>query len=56
MVYTMTWYIPVVVWYIPSKSGIYHEATFRANSDIIMMTQIDIFFILCTSTSHCHCD
>jgi hypothetical protein len=27
MVYTI-WYIPTVVWYIPSKSGIYHEATF----------------------------
>jgi hypothetical protein len=27
MVFT-TWYISVIVWYIPSKSGIYHEATF----------------------------
>jgi hypothetical protein len=28
MVYT-TWYIPIASWYIPSKSGIYHEATFQ---------------------------
>ena len=28
MVYTI-WYIPIAPWYIPSKSGIYHEATFQ---------------------------
>jgi hypothetical protein len=28
MVYTI-WYIPIAAWYIPSKSGIYHEATFQ---------------------------
>jgi hypothetical protein len=28
MVYTI-WYIPIAVWYIPSKSGIYHGATFQ---------------------------
>jgi hypothetical protein len=28
MVYT-TWYIPIAAWYIPSKSGIYHGATFQ---------------------------
>jgi hypothetical protein len=34
MVYTI-WYIPIASWYIPSKSGIYHEATFQM--DITMM-------------------
>ena len=28
MVYTI-WYIPIAAWYIPSKSGIYHGATFQ---------------------------
>jgi hypothetical protein len=28
MVYTI-WYIPIAAWYIPSKNGIYHEATFQ---------------------------
>jgi len=28
MVYTI-WYIPVAIWYIPSKTGIYHEARFQ---------------------------
>ena len=28
MVYTI-WYIPIASWYIPFKSGIYHEATFQ---------------------------
>jgi hypothetical protein len=28
MVYTI-WYIPIAAWYIPSKSGIFHEATFQ---------------------------
>ncbi len=28
MVYTI-WYIPIAAWYIPSKSGIYHETTFQ---------------------------
>ena len=31
MVYTL-WYIPITAWYIPSKSGIYHEATFQLAS------------------------
>ena len=32
MVYTI-WYIPIASWYIPSKSGIYHEATFQMESE-----------------------
>ena len=32
MVYTI-WYIPIASWYIPSKSGIYHEATFQMGSN-----------------------
>jgi hypothetical protein len=27
-VYTI-WYIPIAAWYIPSKSGVNHEATFQ---------------------------
>jgi hypothetical protein len=30
MVYTI-WYIPIASWYTPSKSGIYHKATFQTN-------------------------
>ena len=33
MVYTI-WYIPIASWYIPSKSGIYHEATFQMGYDL----------------------
>jgi hypothetical protein len=32
MVYTIS-YIPIAAWHIPSKSAIYHEATFQMDSD-----------------------
>ena len=31
VVYTI-WYKPIAAWYIPSKSGIYHEATFQMDT------------------------
>ncbi len=37
MVYTMVytiWYIPIAAWYIPSKSGVYHEATFQMDFQV----------------------
>jgi hypothetical protein len=34
MVYTI-WYTPIAAWYIPSKSGIYQEATFQMLSGYV---------------------